>query len=805
MRERLERLILEVSQLDISVHETVWNILRHPHPLNKQAFDDPLDPYIDKLNTVFERLNQLNKARLSVLKRGTVQKQLAGYRLERDKAAADIEALKSRINQKHETQNVLYEQIETLYLAAADDPLMPITKISDIDGQIERVKYLLCQFQQIHQEIQLKNWFSERAVLIEELKQFNVIAPSDDREGHQVLYEKIQHDLETISNHQCALESIHEKLADCISDKRMQDLIDTLPSLRERLKETTQSLDDFPLPAEKKQALIALFSQSLDRHQIKRQHEEEIAQLESQLNPFAWIRWTAYNQYYTERLQELKNELLFIERIEEQIIIESSIAATEESISKFEKANDKSTPMMTLSEIREQALMRIKRLQSYGLHTDSLDSLMKSSTNISAADLLIIVMQAMVFSAHLKDKKIKAKEYLAQITKLNGNIRELQIQFDIVDNSNNSSPGIQEKLLSAKTASQSYYPKLILTCQKYLALIDELNKMTGQSRSLLLSQRQLQKLIRREQRALDSQSVMAEPSSLVDNASSAIKELLELPPLKAVQVIEDSTKEIEENKTPSKLIENKQEMRNWQNKIQRRYEDMPLPVRAWYSKLCESIDRQCHTNQDYYKTSQLFRDIYFELKYPDKKQPCSVLFSYQSTFENPEQALNLILGLKPAFSPLRESFGQIQDASIAHALQMLYKKSEQLKHYYPAEARLLYQATRSIHHAALLVEKNQGNNFKAYSGVILDDPRYERLKRHRGLFFKLWEKIASCSRYLIGKIKKENHSPTSSYCSFFATKSTRLLLEAEKKLSHLRTLKFEQQMALTSGLGDQTC
>ncbi|KGP64339.1 hypothetical protein EP47_00390 [Legionella norrlandica] len=202
-------------------------------------------------------------------------------------------------------------------------------------------------------------------------------------------------------------------------------------------------------------------------------------------------------------------------------------------------------------------------------------------------------------------------------------------------------------------------------------------------------------------------------------------------------------------------------------------------IQLWYKNVYESITASSLFDTLVLKALQLLKDILFELQ--AKKNDLSVIQAYMRLCLDPKQDLNKLLVLKPALPIIEKELADIELElnNWPVELQKFQLQYLKLKTEYPIEAELFLQAAHSLVSIKLSIEQSGSKEANQEQiPLITKDPRYDPLKRHRGLI-KIWECLEDFFRMLIGKLKgQEEYEYTKRPC-FFNTRSSKLLEEAE--------------------------
>lgn len=195
----------------------------------------------------------------------------------------------------------------------------------------------------------------------------------------------------------------------------------------------------------------------------------------------------------------------------------------------------------------------------------------------------------------------------------------------------------------------------------------------------------------------------------------------------------------------------------------------------WYNQLYNALKKSLQEIPACYQATHLINDINFELRYKNT----DVLRIYQAICPNPIEDFNTLLSFKPSL-PIDANFT---------APRKIFDQNKRLLKNHPKESELYLQATKYLLSIKYDLEQNGVTKSNSKIPSILKDPRYQSLQRHRGV-----GKILEGFEDLINTIKglitgQAKHEYTNRPCSFFQTKSTKMIMELETSVNELYTTK----------------
>ncbi|RUR13973.1 hypothetical protein [Legionella sp. km772] len=198
----------------------------------------------------------------------------------------------------------------------------------------------------------------------------------------------------------------------------------------------------------------------------------------------------------------------------------------------------------------------------------------------------------------------------------------------------------------------------------------------------------------------------------------------------------------------------------------------PETLQNWYHELYAVTEEALKKTPYSQKYSHLIRDILFELQ---NKQELFIIETYRQTCPSPKEDCEALLALKPDYKIVECFAEKLEEESLPVPLKKLHSQYKNLKIRHPIAAELLLQTIQSLY----WTWKGMGTSAAtSLMSSIIDDPRYEVLKRHRG-FFKVVEAIEDFFRWISGKISGQPEYEYRKKPSFFKTHTEELIEEAE--------------------------
>ena len=211
----------------------------------------------------------------------------------------------------------------------------------------------------------------------------------------------------------------------------------------------------------------------------------------------------------------------------------------------------------------------------------------------------------------------------------------------------------------------------------------------------------------------------------------------------------------------------------WHNAILDLLDKQPEEIKNWYLELYSVTELALKQTPYSYKYSHLIRDIFFELQ---TKQDINLLYIYKNKCPDPKGNCEFLLMYKPNIQ-ISENFSEDLDKepALPEPLKRLNNQYKNLKLNHPIPAELLLQIIESLYS----IYKDPTRNSPTFMmPPIIEDPRYDILKRHRGAL-KIWEVIEDFCRWILGKITGKPEYEYSKKPCFFKTHTEELVEETE--------------------------
>lgn len=221
---------------------------------------------------------------------------------------------------------------------------------------------------------------------------------------------------------------------------------------------------------------------------------------------------------------------------------------------------------------------------------------------------------------------------------------------------------------------------------------------------------------------------------------------------------------------------NKQPMAEWHREILNLLHNK-VELKAWYLKVYSALAIDNIPSQDSVcRQAHVLRDILFELH----KNDFTVLNAYMRLCVDPSKDINKLLQLKPDLPIADGPFDEQDYLNDCSQLRALYEQYKYLSKEHPVAAELLLQGIQSFKMALMFLDSKTPNNFSKESfPSLLQDPRFEPLKRHRGIL-RAWEFLEDFIRLCIGTFNNDpEHTYTKKPC-FFNTRSGKLMEQADE-------------------------
>ena len=287
------------------------------------------------------------------------------------------------------------------------------------------------------------------------------------------------------------------------------------------------------------------------------------------------------------------------------------------------------------------------------------------------------------------------------------------------------------------------------------------------SSSLISKVEEANKPTQQEEPPTNSNEHLAEPTS-------ELAVLQELQP--ATEPVADSDQANPPSTTPSiSASSNKSLLSEWHSRITSFLaKNKANSLRLWYEQVYDlTTNAPSHQLNQY---EQLIKDIYFELQRKQSEEAISALHTYQRLCPNPKISMESIIDLKPNLDVTKNFFTSAKAVKkYAIPFQKLYAQYDRLKNTHPLEADLLLDAMNGLYF--LHQQTKATPNFVINNSPhIIDDPRYNLLKRHRG-FGIVWQAIEDCFNWIVGVIKKQPDYKYSQQHSLFKTRTQKLIEE----------------------------
>lgn len=223
---------------------------------------------------------------------------------------------------------------------------------------------------------------------------------------------------------------------------------------------------------------------------------------------------------------------------------------------------------------------------------------------------------------------------------------------------------------------------------------------------------------------------------------------------------------------PSSKKEESIQLANWHRANIDALQKYSPELQSWYQELyarAESALMQTPYSQKY---SHLIRDIFFELQI---KKELYVIESYQSLCPTPQDDCTALLALKPEYVISEHFADELEKEQLPLPLMKLNNQYKQLKRKHPVAAELLLQTLQNLY---CTWKKAKSSPTSSPRPSLMDDPRYDVLKRQRG-FLKIVQAIEDFYHWLEGKCLGQAEYEYRQKPSFFKTHSEVLVNEAE--------------------------
>ena len=228
--------------------------------------------------------------------------------------------------------------------------------------------------------------------------------------------------------------------------------------------------------------------------------------------------------------------------------------------------------------------------------------------------------------------------------------------------------------------------------------------------------------------------------------------------------------------SPIKFLTESEKQKQWYHQSLILLKPHPRDIQKWYRSLFHAIITGTPNEIALYKASHLLNDILFELRY---KTDLDVIKAYMRLCPNPKKELNILLSLKPGLPLMEDIFDSMitDQEDTSEELLSLYVQYLKLKNDYPVESALLMQIIHSLRSVKTLSDTPNAHISLKHIPALSEDPRYEPLHRHRGVF-RVWEAIEDFFRLIIGKIIGQEEYEYNKRPCFFKTKTAQLVEEA---------------------------
>lgn len=807
MHEQINGLIDRFKDLHFPLADAqVDELLQSQSLIDTSSTASEFTPYLHVLKDIFKQLRAL-QSKKNQLDAMVQQKNILA---EIKKLRARSSDIKVELSLKKQGLDLNYQQIEmqSVEERTAQDPLQAMVNVSNLDSQKNRVSAILestktelKSIAELSDRIKLKKQNEELQLLVRELKEYSVVASAYDSETLSQLINSVQTELDSLSKLRLSLNNCQGNLAYSLSSKNLpvhiQNLDQTLSNLAQELESVDQKISSSHLDEQRKEELLAIYEKAFDPGLFIGDLKQRRDSISSYLSPMAWLNWGIYNQDYHQRKGALESEIYFLERLEEKTHL---LAKHRAALSSKQKLQQSSTTSMQLLQSEETLVKQTQSAlslfyQQYGLNPAS------PLNELSESDLLANTIQTISYIHDMIERRTHASEILHRLHELSQSMTRLRVKNTIIETSlqdANDASAYQdhqeaplESELEEKKQSKILLNKKSQLCQEFLSAVSDYDELEQEFKTIQASISKLKRTKSQHPtttKGANSHKIQQDMVEHQDKLLAAFKELIVLGPIQKISDDNDaSSKPFEEyddlliSTTPSELHFCESIFKPWTDKINGLLHKLPDDLQTWYLQLSEALESKRLSKNDELRAVQLLRDIYFECKHnQDRSQ--KVLYEYRLISEN----LSNILPLKPALKPGKEMLPDIMDSKLKKTIETLYEKSKKLQSIYPVEAKLLYQATQSMHHAALEAEKPHSEASKDYSFSLLDDPRYNPLKKHRG-FLKLWESIERFFSHLISKNKEAPEQQARESFCFFTTRTVKLIKKAEQEINDLNS------------------
>ncbi|KTD28754.1 hypothetical protein [Legionella israelensis] len=780
MRKLIKQYIHFLTKLSFPFSgESLEEILNLSLPLTVNTLPVELQPHAKALNQIFQLCTTLKQKKQILIDKQGLDEELKQKGQAIKHCQEEISKLNLALVEQEKNLQSQYEEIENEYYkyTCITEPLIARTAFIDTKSQIRRIHEI---HKEVKKNLQKIRHLQARKTLLQQqqkreehickLHQYGLSSASHFLDDFESLISGIKKENDALILAGQQLQDCQKHLAYHLSkdniDKNIEQLQQLLIDLKKQLLE--ENKEDEDLSEESKQALQSKFSQFANPQSLLEDKNAQLTNLTSYFSFSGWYEWVSNTTSdFQNKQQHLKEEIHFLERLNRQRTLQQKIIATEKSIERLSdllgNESEHSSELVSLAKTMEDGYSLLKALhEKYG-------PLLPIQEAHSPTHLFADLIMSISATENLADIKSNTLATLYEVKKLNEAITVLRLQHNVIEAHENDSIELLELRINSEEKNEILLSELENSCIKYLRKVENYEQINQEIELKKSTQIKLKSSIQYLKKEIqDIEKLKVQSKVIEQDIENSLQQLGKLPSFSENDYA--SSHELTLNTVHF------EQLNEWHAKIMH-HMNLSEELKEWYESLFIHLSLLLRDKKFFHQAFHLLRDIHFELEYPENIE-FTVLKQYKTLCPNPAHDLDLLLQLKPQW-PIDAPSKRLKNKKIEGVIQTLSDKCKELRsREHEREAELLSQATNTLYHRALAGENNEGID----TIKLMDDSRYDCLKKHRGLL-KIWQKVENAVHSLISKIW---HRPSPSVLNrscFFKTDSQKLLEKAEHELN----------------------